>query len=68
VCEQLAQGCYLKAERPGVESAIFSVVSPMLCSLRHQASGCQPNAPILLFFSDMDIYAFGALTLLVERQ
>jgi len=23
VCEQLAQGCYLKAQRPGVERATF---------------------------------------------
>ena len=27
VCEQLAQGCYLKAERPGVEPATFSILS-----------------------------------------
>ena len=28
VCEQLAQGCYLKVERPGVEPATFRVASP----------------------------------------
>jgi len=27
VCEQLAQGCYLKVERPGVEPATFCVAS-----------------------------------------
>ena len=27
VCEQLAQGCYVKAERPRVEPATFSVAS-----------------------------------------
>ena len=27
VCEQLAQGCYLKVERPGVEPATFYVAS-----------------------------------------
>ena len=27
VCEQLAQGCHLKAERPGVEPATFIVAS-----------------------------------------
>jgi len=27
VYEQLAQGCYLKVERPGVEPAIFCVAS-----------------------------------------
>jgi len=27
VCEQLAQGCYLKVEQPGVEPATFCVVS-----------------------------------------
>jgi len=30
VCEQLAQGCYLKVERPGVEPATFGVASPTL--------------------------------------
>jgi len=27
VCEQLAQGCYLKMERPGVEPATFRAAS-----------------------------------------
>ena len=27
-CEQLAQGYYLKAQRPGVEPATFGVASP----------------------------------------
>ena len=27
VCEQLAQGCYLKVERPGVEPETFCVAS-----------------------------------------
>jgi len=27
VCEQLAQGCYLNVERPGVEPATFFVAS-----------------------------------------
>jgi len=27
VCEQLAQGCYLKVERPGVKPATFGVMS-----------------------------------------
>ena len=30
VCEQLAQGCYLKAERPGVEPATVCVASQHL--------------------------------------
>ena len=30
VHEQLAQGCYLKAERPGTELATFGVASPSL--------------------------------------
>jgi len=32
VCEQLAQGCYLKVERPGVEPATFCVASQNLTS------------------------------------
>ena len=28
VCEQLAQGCYLKAEWPGIEPAAFGVAGP----------------------------------------
>jgi len=27
VCEQLAQGCYVKAERPGVEATTFGVAN-----------------------------------------
>jgi len=36
VCEQLAQGCYLKVERPGVEPATFCVTSqhPKLYTIR----------------------------------
>jgi len=30
VCEQLAQGCYLKLERPRFEPATFRVASPTL--------------------------------------
>ena len=30
VCEQLAQGCYLKVERPGIEPATFCVASQHL--------------------------------------
>jgi len=35
VCEQLAQGCYRKAERPRFEPATFWVASPTLYPLRH---------------------------------
>ena len=38
VCKQLAQGYYLKAQRPGVEPATFGVASPTPSPLRHQAA------------------------------
>jgi len=38
VCEQLAQGCYLKVERPGLEPATFddalTITSDILVSAR----------------------------------
>jgi len=33
VCEQLAKGCYLTAERPGVEPVTFRVTSPYITIL-----------------------------------
>ena len=44
VCEQLAQGCYLKAEQPGVEPATFGVTSPNYAlTIRHSLEMCGAN-------------------------
>jgi len=40
VCEQLAHGCYLKVERPGVEPATFCVASQHPNHLYHRATCC----------------------------
>jgi len=36
--DQVTLGCYLTAERPGMELAIFGVVNPVPYPLHHQAT------------------------------
>jgi len=48
VCEQLAQGCYPKAERPELEPATLWVASPTLWPLRYQATSHRLIQPAML--------------------
>ena len=70
VCEQLAQGCYLKAERPGVEPATFGVEVQRPDHYATRSHGpTARESRIFILFSCYEIgNPFSALTLLVGRQ
>jgi len=48
VSEQLAQGCYLKAERPAVEPVTFLVASPTPETITPPCHGPHPNPYLII--------------------
>ena len=47
MCEQLAQGCYLEADRPRFEPATFRIASERSTVKPHRWVGNQSNSIIL---------------------